>query len=164
MRLRSRLEFAKALADDYVVRSNEKVTWASYRGWWMVFMEFVRFVGVDQGGGAEDWRMSVEVLRFACAMMAKEYALGTMKTFVSAVSFLFQNEGVAGTLHKRKVPDDDAGPRARDIGDREIKKPPVELEARHVAGSTNGHGQAYRVDAAAVAAGEGGGAVGLAVV
>ena len=27
-----RLEFAKALADDYVVRSKEKVTWASYRG------------------------------------------------------------------------------------------------------------------------------------
>ena len=30
----SRLEFAKALADDYVVRSKEKVTWASYRGWY----------------------------------------------------------------------------------------------------------------------------------
>ena len=61
----SRLEFAKALADDHVVRSKEKVTWASYRGWWMVFMEFMRFVGVDQCGGAEDWRMSVEVLRLA---------------------------------------------------------------------------------------------------
>ena len=48
-------------------------------------MEFMRFVGVNQCGGADDWRMSVEVLRFACAMMAKECALGTIKIFVSAV-------------------------------------------------------------------------------
>ena len=56
-------------------------------------MEFMGFAGVGQCGGAEDWRMSVEVLRFACAMMAKECALGTIQIFVSAVSFYFKMKG-----------------------------------------------------------------------
>ena len=126
----SRLEFAKALADDYVVRSKEKVTWASYRGWWMVFMEFMRFVGVDQGEGTEDWRVCVEVLRFACAMMAKEYALGTIKIFISAVSFYFKMKGWQAPYTNERFQMTMQGI-ARDIGDRKIKKPPV--EARHVA-------------------------------
>ena len=57
----------------------------------MEFMEFMRFVGVDHCDGPGDWRMSVEVLRFACAMMAKEYALGKIKIVVSG-----EGNGVVG--------------------------------------------------------------------
>ena len=80
--------------------------------------------------------MSVEVLRFACAMMAKAYALGTImgtiKIFVSAVimSFCFKMKGwhAPYTNERFQMAMQDI---ARGIGDRKIKKLP--MEARHVA-------------------------------
>ena len=95
----------------------------------MVFMEFMRFVGVDQCGGAEDWRMSVEVLRLACAMMAKEYALGTIKIFISAVSFYFKMKGWQAPYTNERFQMTMQGI-ARDIGDRKIKKPPLARQWR----------------------------------
>ena len=71
---------------------------------------------------------------------------------------LLQNEGVAGTLHKRKVPDDDAGHRKRHQGQEDQEA----ASGGKACGRDDGHGQAQWVDAAAVAAGEGYGAVGLA--
>ena len=86
--------------------------------------------GPWQGEGTEDWRVCVEVLRFACAMMAKEYVLGTIKIFVSAVSFYFKMKGWQAPYTNERFQMMMQGI-ARDIGDRKLKKPPV--EARHVA-------------------------------
>ena len=132
----SRLEFAKALADDYVVRSKEKVTWASYRGWWMVFMEFMRFVGVDQCGGAEDWRVSVEVLQVCLRYDGQGVRAGDDQDFHLGGEFLFQNEGVAGALHKREVPDDDAGHREGHRGQEDQEA----TSGGEACGRADGHG------------------------
>ena len=74
--------------------------------------------------------MSVEVLRFACAMMAKEYALGTITNFVSSVSFYFKMKGWQAPYKNGRFQMTMQGV-AREIGDWKIQKPPV--EARHVA-------------------------------
>jgi len=63
-------------------------------------------------------------------MMAKEYALGTIKIFISAVSFYFKMKGWQAPYTNERFQMTMQGI-ARDIGDRKIKKPPV--EARHVA-------------------------------
>ena len=96
----------------------------------MAFMELMDFAAVGQCDGAGDWRMSVEVLRFACAMMAKEYALGTIKIFISAVSFYFKIKGWQAPYTNERFQMTMQGI-ARDFEDRKIKKPPI--EARHVA-------------------------------
>ena len=80
--------------------------------------------------------MSVEVLRFACAMMAKEYALGTINL---GGEFLFQTEGMEGALHKREVPDDDAGHREGHWGQKNKEA----TSGGEACGRADGHGQAW---------------------
>ena len=63
-------------------------------------------------------------------MMAKEYALWTIQIFVSAVGVYFKMKGWQAPYTNERFQMTMQGI-ARDIGDRKLKKPPV--EARHVA-------------------------------
>ena len=87
---KDRLLHACRKSDDYAVRSREKVTWASYQKWWEVYLAFGDFMGVQVFATSErEWRRSVELLRVSVAMMADEYALGTIQIYVSAVGHHF---------------------------------------------------------------------------
>ena len=76
----------------------------------------------------------MEVLRFACTMMAKEYALGMMQIFVSAVSVYFKMKGWQAPYTNKRFQMMVQGI-LRGIRDRKVKMPPV--EARHVATLSN---------------------------
>ena len=120
----SLFEGARALADDYAVKSKSEATWKSYMGWWEVLEAFGRRFGLEDLEGAEQ-RHRVELVRIAAALLSLAYAWGTINIFVTACSAKFKLKGWDSFWGVETFKATYNGIK-RELGVKAEKKPPVE--------------------------------------